>query len=91
MLITLLYFMNNGLWKGSLLVLIISLYWKKDFRKSTPKINMLMFGLAQSSHFGLWDIIPPPKFELAFHKYYVKKNMGTHLRAKGLVGTRRGG
>ena len=31
-----------------------------------------MFGLAQTSHFGLWDIIPPPKFQLAVHIYYVK-------------------
>ena len=54
--------MTNGLWKGSslVLVLIISLYWKKDFQESTPKIQMLMIGLTQSSHFGLWDIIPPP-------------------------------
>ena len=52
--------MTNGLWKGSLLVLIIFLYWKKkDFQESTPKIQMLMFGLAQTSHFELWDIIPP--------------------------------
>ena len=32
---------------------------KKDFQESTPKIQMLMIGLAQTSHFGLWDIIPP--------------------------------
>ena len=51
--------MTNGLRKGSLLVLIISLYRKKDFQESTPKIEMLMIGLAQTSHFGLWDIIPP--------------------------------
>ena len=63
--------MTNGLWKGSLLVLIISLYWKKDFQESTPKIQMLMIGLAQTSHFGLWDIIPPES-QLAFHIYYVK-------------------
>ena len=50
---------------------MISLYWKKDFQKSTPKIQMLMFGLNQSSHFGLWDIIPP-EFQLAFHIYCVK-------------------
>ena len=52
--------MTNGLWKGNLLVLIVSLYWKKDFQESTQKIQMLMFGLAQSLHFGLWNIIPPP-------------------------------
>ena len=33
---------------------------KKDFQESTPKIQILMFGLAQTSHFGLWDIISPP-------------------------------
>ena len=33
---------------------------------------MLMFGLAQTSHFGLWDIIPTPEFQLAFHIYNVK-------------------
>ena len=44
---------------------------KKDFQESTPKIEMLMFGLAQTLDFGLWDIIPS-KFQLAFHIYYVK-------------------
>ena len=64
--------MTNGLWKGSLLVLIISLYWeKKIFQESAPKIQMLMFGLAKTSHFGLWDSIPPES-QLAFHMYYVK-------------------
>ena len=30
--------MTSGLWKRNLLVLIISLYWKKkDFQESTPK------------------------------------------------------
>ena len=33
---------------------------------------MLMFRLAQTSHFGLWDIIPIPESQLAFHIYYVK-------------------
>ena len=37
----------------------------------TSKIQMLMFRLAQTSHFGLWDIIPPES-QLAFHMYYVK-------------------
>ena len=32
---------------------------------------MLMFGLAKTSHFGLWDIIPPES-QLAFHIYYLK-------------------
>ena len=51
--------MTIGLWNESLLVLIIKLYWKKkDVQESTPKIQMLMFGLDQTSHFGLSDIIP---------------------------------
>ena len=49
--------MTNGLRKGSLPVLVISLYWKKRFSREHPKNQMLIFGLAQTSHFGLWDII----------------------------------
>ena len=49
--------MNKGLWKGKLLVLIISLYWKKDFQESTPKIQKQMFGLGQTLHFGQWDSV----------------------------------
>ena len=68
--------MTNGLWKGSLLVLIISLYWKKRiFKRAHQQIQILMFGLAQRSHLGLWYIIPPPpppESKLAFHIYYVK-------------------
>ena len=45
---------------------------KKDFQERTPKIKMLMFGLAHTSHFGLWDIIPSPESQLAFHIYFVK-------------------
>ena len=44
---------------------------KKDFQESTPKIQMLMFRLSQTSRFGLWDIIPS-EFQLAFHIYYEK-------------------
>ena len=44
---------------------------EKRFQKSTPNIKMLMFGFAQTSHFGLWDIIPPES-QLAFHIFYVK-------------------
>ena len=79
--------MTNGLWKGSLLVLIIPL-WKKDFRESTPKIQMLMFGLAKTSHFGLWDIIPPDS-QLAFHIYYVKYE--NTLTCKRIILDSRGG
>ena len=48
---------------------------------------MLMFGLAQTSHFGLWDIIPSES-QLAFHIYYVNYE---NTRKKGLVGTWGGG
>ena len=34
-------------------------YTGEKIQESTPKFQMLMFGLAQTSHFGLWDIIPP--------------------------------
>ena len=42
---------------------------KKDSQEYTPKIQMLIFGLAQTSHFELWDIIPPES-QLVFHIYY---------------------
>ena len=55
---------------------------KKDFQESTPKIQILMFGLAQASHLGLWDIIPPMS-QIAFHMYYVKyENTLTSVGAK---------
>ena len=44
---------------------------KTIFKRAHQKIQMLMFGLAQTSHFGLWGIFPP-EFQLAFHIYYVK-------------------
>ena len=44
---------------------------KKDFQENAPKNQMLIFRLVQTSHFGLWDIIPPES-QLAFHIYYVK-------------------
>ena len=48
-----------GYEKEAYLYLLFPYTGKKDFQESTPKIQMLMFGLAQTSHFGLWDIIPP--------------------------------
>ena len=57
--------------KEAYLYLLFHYTGKKDFQESTPKIQMLMIGLAQTSHFGLWDIIPPES-QLAFHIYYVK-------------------
>ena len=44
---------------------------EKKFLESTPKIQMLMFRLAQTSHFGLTDIITPES-QLAYYIYYVK-------------------
>ena len=63
-----------GYEKAAYLYLLFHYARKKDFQESTPKIQMLMFGLAQRSHLGLWDIIPPPppEFQQAFHIYYVK-------------------
>ena len=45
--------------KEAYFYLIFHYTGKKDFQESTPKIEMLMFGLAQTSHFGLRDIFPP--------------------------------
>ena len=64
-----------GYEKEAYLYLLFHYTRKKDFQESTPKNQMLMFGLAQTSHFGLLDIPPiphPPEFQLAFHIYYVK-------------------
>ena len=60
--------MTNGLWKGSLLVLIILFHYtgKEGFQKSTPEMQMQVFGLAQVSHFWLWDIIPPLRVPASF-------------------------
>ena len=60
-----------GYEKAVYLYLLFHYARKKDFLESTPKIQMLMSGLAQTSDFWLWDIIPP-EFQLAFHIYYVK-------------------
>ena len=49
-----------GYKKEAYFYLIFHYTGKKDFQESTPKIQMLMFGLTQPSHFGLWDIIPRP-------------------------------
>ena len=45
--------------KEAYLYLLFHYTGKKDFQESTPEMQMLMFGLTQTSHFGLWDIIPP--------------------------------
>ena len=44
---------------------------EKRYSNEHTKIQMIKFGLTQTSHFGLWDIFPP-EFQLAFHIYYVK-------------------
>ena len=61
-----------GYEKEAYLYLLFHYTRKKDFQESTPKNQILMFGLAQTSHFGLWDTPPPPEFQLSFHIYYVK-------------------
>ena len=48
-----------GYEKEAYLYLLFHYTGKKDFQESIPKIQMLMIGLAQTSHFGLLDIIPP--------------------------------
>ena len=64
--------MTNGLCKKEAYLYLLFHYTrKKAFQESTPKIQMLMIGLAKTTHFWLWDIIPP-KSQLAFHIYYVK-------------------
>ena len=60
-----------GYEKEDHLYLLFHYTGKKDFQESTPKTQMLTFGLAQASHFELWDIILP-EFQQAFHIYYVK-------------------
>ena len=49
--------------------------------------QMLMFRLAQTSHFGLWDIIPlpPPKSQLVFHVYYVKYEGCSNMNASSFI------
>ena len=57
--------MTYGLLKGSLLVLIVSLYWKKRYFKRAHQNPDANVTLAQKPHFGLWDI--PLKSKLVFH------------------------
>ena len=60
-----------GYEKEAYLYLLFHYTGKKDFQESTPKIQLLMLGLTQTSHFGLWDIIPPQS-QLVFYIYCVK-------------------
>ena len=70
--------MTIELWKESLFALIISLYLKKHFQESTQKIQMIMFGLAQTSHFGLRDIIPPPPHRVPTSYSYILCKIWEH-------------
>ena len=45
-----------GYEKEADLYLLFHYTGKEDFQKSTPKIQMLIFGLAQTSHFGMWHV-----------------------------------
>ena len=45
-----------------------------------------MFGPVQTSHFGLWDIIPPPPRVPTSFSHIFSKIL--ELSAEGLVGTR---
>ena len=46
---------------------------EKKFQENTPKIQMLLFWLAQTSHIGRWYITPPPpESQLDILIYYVK-------------------
>ena len=48
-----------GYEKDAYLYLLFHYTGIKDFQASTPKIQMLMIGLAKTSDFWLWNIIPP--------------------------------
>ena len=66
--------MTNGLWKGSLLVLIISLYWKKRFsRRHNKNPNANVRARLDITFWAVgYHSSPPPQFQLAFHIYNVK-------------------
>ena len=64
--------MTNGLWKGSVLVLIISLYWKKRFSREHTKIPNANVRARPDVTFWAMGYHPPPKSQLAFNVYYVK-------------------
>ena len=69
------YFMTNGLLKGSLLVLIISLYMKQRFsREHTNNPNANVWARPDVTFWavGYHSPNPPPESQLAFHIYNVK-------------------
>ena len=62
-----------GCEKEAYLYLLFHYTDKKRFLREHAKNPNANDRLAQTSHFGLWDIIPPPpESQLAFHIYYVK-------------------
>ena len=67
------YFMINGLLKGSLLVIIISLYWKKRFsREHTKNLIATVRARPGATFWAMWYHPPPPESQKAFPIYYVK-------------------
>ena len=65
--------MTNGLLKGSLLVLIISLYMENRFsREHTKNPNANVWARQDVTFWAVGYHSPPPEFQLVFHIYYVK-------------------
>ena len=55
--------MTNGLWKGNLLVLIVSLYWKKRFSREhtkNPNANVRAHPVVAFGAVGYHSPPPPP-------------------------------
>ena len=80
--------MTNGLWKGSLLVQINSLNWKKRFSREhtkNPNANVRARPVVIFRAVGYH----PPKVQLAFHIYYVK--YGNTLKCKRISWSSGGG
>ena len=59
--------MPKELWKGSLLVLIIALYWEKKIFNSTHTKSELT-----QPHIFSCGVSLPPESQHAIHIYYVK-------------------
>ena len=81
--------MTNGLWKGSSLALIISLYWKKRFSREhtkNPNANVRARPVVTFSAVGYHS----PRVPASFSHILCKIWEHTYVQ-KGLVGTRGGG